>query len=193
MRSTLKHFSARALLATTLAFGAYVAPVIVPLSVATLAVTQTSCNESDLDKMVKVSRELAGDVVTGEKTVAAVFAGGLITLQQKDALARRFKSIATAGSAYNALLTDLVAQAKNGTLPTSALQVLSAEFDKVVTPFLALLDDFGKLSANASAAISLGIVALKAGVVAIAAIMASRGSKTAKENVRNLELRGVYA
>jgi len=171
---------------------ATISPVILPLGVAGFAVSQTACKETDLDKMAKASRELAGDVVTGEKVVATVFTGGLISITQKDRFADYFKSIAIAGASYNAMVKDFSEQAKNGTLPTNALQLLAAEFDKVVTPFLQLLDDLGKLSANASTQISLGVAALKAAVVAIAVVMANRGSKTAKRNVHELGMRGVY-
>lgn len=188
----IKQYVSTLLLGLSLSFSS-VPPAVLPISVGAGAVVLTACKDSDIDKAAKVSRELAGDIVTAEKVVATAFTGGLITLAKKDEMAVHFKSISVAGTSYNDLVKDFSERAKNGTLPANALALLSSEFDKIVTPFLKLLDDIGKLSPAANTQISLGLAALKAGVVALAAIMAKRGSKTAKENVRQLNLRGVYA
>lgn len=97
---------------------------------------------SDLDKAAKASNELAHDVVTTEKAVAALYNNRRITLAQKDSIAAKLKTIAVNGKRFNDALIALDKKYPQGTLPPQDVQFLKDNWQLVAKPFLEL---FGEL------------------------------------------------
>lgn len=151
-------------LAGFIAFGTS-APILVPVAVTGLAVSQTSCKENDLQKSAEAAKDIGGGTRDVIKAVGDAYQAKLITLEQKDRLADILKKIAQGGQKGVDAIEFL--QKQGITTPTSEQRInLSKIFDDdVVAPFLNLLTELGKLSESANATIRTAMVSVRTAIV----------------------------
>lgn len=132
--------------------------------------SQMACNQTDIQKCVKASSELAGDTQSVIQLVKTLYESNTITLAQKDVLATALIHISDAGIAFNKLVIIAAAQADGG---KSQIPFLAANFESVSKPFLEFLGALRLLSPAQNQVIAASIAALQTAVIILAASLKS--------------------
>ena len=95
-------------LALALAVGSYAAPVIVPVGVATLAVTQTACDDKDVTKVKRKVEQAASILNTAARSNRELYRSGVYgAVGSAEAISKRQK-VATALHEANEALSEAV-------------------------------------------------------------------------------------
>lgn len=150
------------------------------------AVFNVGCSQSDIQKSVKASSELAGDTQSAIQLVKTLYEANAITLAQKDTLANALIKISQGGIAFNKLVIIAQAQSDGG---QSQIPFLAANFEAVSAPFLQFLDDLKLLNTSQSQAIAASIAALQVAVIVIAtALKGAAPATTGKATNKLLRL-----
>jgi len=138
-----------------------------------LAITVTAytgygfaCNrQRTIDVAAEAAKDIGGGTRDIIKAVGEAYDKKLITLEQKDRLARLLKNIARGGQKGVDAIDALEKSGVTNLSGTDA-QALSKIFtDEVVGPFLELLTELGKLSDSSSAAIRTALVSVRTAIV----------------------------
>jgi hypothetical protein len=111
-----------------------------------------------MEKAAETAKDVAGSTRDVIKAVGEAYASGLITLEQKDRYADLLIKISQGGKEGVAILDTLTV----ATATPDKWQLLNTVFgEKVVSPFLTLITEIGKLSPNQSAVIQIAIASLR--------------------------------
>lgn len=130
-----------------------------------IATTQTSCSEKQLGQAAEAAKDIAGGTRDVIKAVGDAYKAGLITIEQKDRLAALLKAVAKGGQHGVDVIDSLEKQGVTTLSPDNS-RVLRAVFDdEVISPFLSLLTELGKLSDNSSVAIRAALASVRTAIV----------------------------
>jgi hypothetical protein len=180
-------------LTLALAFGTYTAPalpLILPVSVVSLSIAQTSCKESDLKKTAEAAKDLGGEVRDLIDAVGQAYSKGLITLAQKDRFADLLGSVARGGIHGVDVIEALQAQGVKVPNATQRQQLNRIFDDEVITPFLSFLTEIGKLSDDSAIAIRTAMSSVRAAIL----LFSSRvGRDDIKRKIEAVQLREVWS
>lgn len=162
----------RALIALVLTTAFYVSSVPPAVYLGTglgaVVITQAAC-PGPKDKSFKTVAEAAKDIGGGTrdviKAVGEAYDKGLITTAQKDKFADLLRAIARGGKKGVDVL-DTIQKAGLTEVPADKQQALNLVFsDEVITPYLTLLTELGKLSETQSAAIRAALVVVRTAIL----------------------------
>ena len=116
-----------------------------------LVLLTTACpSESQIRKAAKASNSLANLTNNVTDAVRAAFQAGTISVETKNKLADALIVIAKEGKIFNDMLIANQASAQSGQFPPGIFQTLTAQFDKVVQPFLDMVTTLNLLGPNAN-------------------------------------------
>lgn len=187
-----KQSLAKTLLTLTLSTILYVGsllPYALPVGIAGVAVTQTACSESDLQKTAEAAKDIGGEVRDLVDAVGKAYKQNLITLAQKDVFADLLANVARGGQRGVDVIAAL--QAKGVKIPDAGQRrELNLIFDdQVIAPFLTFLNEIGKLSDDSAVAIRAALASVRTAIL----IFSSRvGRNDIKGRIEMVKLKEVW-
>jgi hypothetical protein len=135
-----------------------------------LVLLTTACpSEGQIRKAAKASNSLANLTNNVTDAVRAAFQAGTITLETKNKLADALIVIAKEGKIFNDMLIANQPAAQNNQFPPNIFAQLTAQFDKVVQPFLDMVTALNVLGPNANSQLAKTFAALRAAILIISA------------------------
>jgi hypothetical protein len=175
-----------------LAWGTFTAPATPYLlvgGVAGIAVTQSACKESDLQKTAEAAKDIGGEVRDLVDAVGKAYAQKLITLQQKDKFADLLAAVARGGQRGVDVIAALQAQGVKVPNATQRQQLNLIFDDQVIAPFLEFLTELGKLSDESATAIRTAMASVRTAIL----LFSSRvGRNDARDKIEAVKLREVW-
>lgn len=125
-----------------------------------------ACNKQNtLNQAAEAAKDIGGGTRDVIKAVGDAYQAKLITLEQKDRLADLLIQISKGGQKGVAAIEKL--QQQGVSIPTlDQKQILNKLFDdEVISPFLRLLTEMGKLSESSAASIRLALASVRTAIV----------------------------
>jgi hypothetical protein len=134
----------------------------------------TACpTQSQLDKAARASNDIArytGEAIAVTKTM---FESGMINLAKKDQIAAQLLNLSHAGKNFNDLVIKLSKDYPTGSIPPTAWQLLSQNFDSISRGFIQLLDVISGV--NPQLGNSKAMRVIRAAVLSLAVLLQAQG------------------
>lgn len=135
-----------------------------------LVLLTTACpSENQIRKAAKASNSLANLTNNVTDAVRIAFQAGQISVDTKNKMADALILIAREGKIFNDMLIANQASAQSGTFPPNIFVQLSAQFDKVVQPFLEMGTTLNLLGPSGNEKLAQTFAALRAAILIISA------------------------
>jgi hypothetical protein len=185
----LKNLSLKGTLAIVLAFGSSATPVMLPVGIVGVSVTQTSCKETDLGKTAEAAKDIGGEVRDLVDAVGKAYTQKLITLAQKDKFADLLAAVARGGQKGVDVIVALQQQGVKVPNADQRSQLNKVFDDDVIAPFLTFLTELGKLSDDSAIAIRAAMASVRTAIL----FFSSRVGRTdVIDKINAIQLREVW-
>ncbi len=144
---------------------------IAVLLITAIVILTTACpSDNQIRKAAKASNDLANLTNNVVDAVRVSFQAGQMNEGTKKKMADALILIAKEGKTFNDLLIANQALAQNGTFPPNVFAQLSAQFDKVVQPFLDLVTQLNVIGPNTNPKLVQTFAALRTAILIISAV-----------------------
>lgn len=170
----IRIITAKIAIACSLAFSFITTPPAIITASVALVATQSACGPKKIGSVAEAAKDIGGGTRDVIKAVRSAWEQKLITTEQKDRLADLLAAIGRGGQKGVDVIAALQASGVDE-IPKDKAALLNKVFsDEVISPFLQLLTELGKLSDESSSAIRAALISLRAAIL----LLSSRIGRT---------------